>query len=106
MAFTYRDMGRVFHKYVLRIFHNSWMDCRDAFHAALCLYYCITGKKIPEYEAYWLSTINLWGGHFTSVFSVFSVMAGWIAETLFMLFFACVTNTTKLSMKQTGLPVF
>jgi len=38
-----------------------------------------------------------------SVFSVFSVMAGWIAEMLFMLFFVCVTNATKL---QTGLSVF
>jgi len=66
-------------------------------------------QNIAEYEVYWLMgfpIINLWGARFTSVFFVFSVMAGWIAETLFMLFFACVTNTTKLSMKQTGLPVF
>jgi len=41
--------------------------------------------------------INLWGARFTSVFSIFSVMAGWIAEILFMLFFACVTTATKLS---------
>ena len=33
MAFTYRDMGSTFHKYILRIFCNGWMDCRDAFHA-------------------------------------------------------------------------
>ena len=26
-------------------FHNGWMDCRDAFHAVLCLYYCVTDKK-------------------------------------------------------------
>jgi len=39
--------------------------------------------------------INLWGARFLSVFSVFSVMAGWIAEILFMLFFACVTNAKK-----------
>jgi len=32
--------------------------------------------------------INLWGVRFTSVFSTFSVMAGWNAEILFMLFFA------------------
>ena len=32
--------------------------------------------------------INLWGTRFTSVFFIFSVMAGWIAEILFMLFFA------------------
>jgi len=46
------------------------------------------GQNIAEYEAYWLMgfpIINLWGARFTSVFSVFSVMAGWIAEILFML---------------------
>jgi len=32
--------------------------------------------------------INPWGAHFMSMFSIFSVMAGWIAEMLFMLFFA------------------
>ena len=101
MAFTHRDMGRMFHEYILCIFRNGWMDCRNAFHAAL--------QNIAEYEAYWLMgfpIINLWGACFTSVFSVLSVMAGWIAEILFMLFSACVTNTTKLSMKQTGLSVF
>jgi len=36
----------------------------------------------------WLSRIEIWGAHFTSIFSVFSVMAGWIAEMLFMLLFA------------------
>jgi len=44
MAFTYWDMGRTFHDYILRIFRNGWMDCRDAFHAVLCLYCCITDK--------------------------------------------------------------
>jgi len=37
---------------------------------------------IAVYEAYWLMgfpIINLWGTRFTSVFSVFSVMAGRIA---------------------------
>ena len=33
-------------------------------------------------------TINLWGVRFTNTFSVFSVMAGWIAGILFILFFA------------------
>ena len=37
MAFTYQNMGRTFHKYILRIFRNGWMDCRDTFHAVLCL---------------------------------------------------------------------
>jgi len=34
--------------------------------------------------------IEMWGAHFTSIFSVFSVMAGWIEEMLFMLFFAYI----------------
>ena len=40
MAFTYRDMGRTFHEYILCIFRNDWMDCRDNFNASLCLYCC------------------------------------------------------------------
>ena len=82
MAFTYRDMGHAFHECILRIFRNGWMDCRDAFHAVLCL---------SEYEAYWLMgfpIIKLCGACFTSRFSVFSVMAEWIAGILFVLFFA------------------
>jgi len=76
MAFTYRDMGHVFHEYILCIFCNGWMDCRDAFHAVLCLYCCIR-QNITEYEAYWLMgfpIINLWCARFTSTFSVFSVI--------------------------------
>jgi len=45
------------------------------------------GQNIAEYEAYWLMgfpIINLWGARFTNIFSV---MAGWIAEILFMLLF-------------------
>ena len=44
MAFTYRDMWHAFHEYILCIFRNGWMDCRDAFHAADCLYCCVTDK--------------------------------------------------------------
>ena len=44
MAFTYQDMGRAFHEYILRIFSNGWMDCRDAFYAVLCLYCCVTDR--------------------------------------------------------------
>ena len=37
MAVTYRDTyGARISEYILRIFRNGWMDCRDAFHAALC----------------------------------------------------------------------
>jgi len=35
MAFTYRDMGRTFHEYILRILRNGWMDCRDATYIAV-----------------------------------------------------------------------
>ena len=58
MAFTYRDMGRAFHKY---IFRNGWMDCRDAFYSVLCL--CNKRNK-AEYEVNWLISvpiINYWG---------------------------------------------
>ena len=57
MVFTYRDMGRMFHEHILHIFCNGWTDCKDAFHAALCLY-------CTEYEVYWLMgvpIINPWG---------------------------------------------
>ena len=43
---------------------------------------------MAEIEALWLSRI--WGVHFTSILSVFSVMAGQIAEMPFMLFFAYI----------------
>ena len=43
-----------------------------------------------EIAALWLSRIKTWGTRFTSIFSLFSVMAGLIAEVLFMLFFAYI----------------
>jgi len=43
--------------------------------------------RFAEIEEIWLSRIEIWAD-FMSEFSVFSVMAGWIAEILFMLFFA------------------
>jgi len=45
---------------------------------------------IAEIEALWLSCIEIWGIRFTSILSIFSVMTGWIAEMLFMLFFAYI----------------
>ena len=47
---------------------------------------------IAEIEALWLShnIIEIWGARFTSTFSVFSIMAGWIAEMLFILFFVYI----------------
>ena len=58
---AYRDMGRSFYEYILRIFRNGWIDCRDIFHAVLCL--CNNSSK-AEYEANWLISvliINYWG---------------------------------------------
>jgi len=63
MAFTYWDIGHAFHEHIVRIFCNGWMDCRDAFHAVLCLYYCVTDRT---YEVHWLigvPIINPWGAH-------------------------------------------
>jgi len=45
---------------------------------------------IVEIEALWLLCIKIWGAHFMSIFSEFSIMAGWIEEMLFMLFFAYI----------------
>ena len=58
----------------------------------LCLaFYVMNEFDIAEIAALWLSCIEIWGARFTSVlFSVFSVMAGWIVETLSMLFFAYI----------------
>ena len=55
----------------------------------LCLAYYVE-FNIAEIEALWLSHIEIWDVRFTSIFSVFSVMAGWIAEILSMLFFAYI----------------
>jgi len=46
------------------------------------------GQNIAAYWLIGFPIINLWGARFMSVSSVFSVMAGWIAEILYMLFFA------------------
>ena len=54
MAFTYPDMGHAFHKHILRIFRNGWMDSRDAFHACLRIFSLCNGQNIAEYEAYWI----------------------------------------------------
>jgi len=47
---------------------------------------------IAEIEALWLLRIKIWGPVFTSESFIFSVMAGWIAEMLFMLFFAYIVE--------------
>jgi len=55
------------------------------------LFFTYNGQNIAEYKLYWFMDfliINLWGARFTSTFSVFSVMVGWMAGILFMLFFA------------------
>ena len=38
-----------FHEHILCIFCNGWMDCKDAFHAVLCLYILLCyGQTIAE----------------------------------------------------------
>jgi len=104
MAFTYWDMGRTFHKYIFRIFCNGWMDCRDAFHAVILLY---NGQNIAEYEAYWLmsfSIINLWAHVSQAHFLLW--LDGLQGYFPVLCLYCCVTNTTKLSTKHTGLSVF
>ena len=36
VAFTYGDMGHTFQGQIFHVFHNGWMDCRDAYYAVLC----------------------------------------------------------------------
>ena len=53
MGFTSQGMERTFHKQTFHILRNGWMDCRDVFHAALCLYHCLMGQiYVAEYEVY------------------------------------------------------
>jgi len=49
MAFTYRDMGRAFHEYIFCVFSVMARWIADAFHAVLCLYFCVMGKT------YWVN---------------------------------------------------
>ena len=105
MAFTYRNMGRTFHEYILRILRNGWMDCRDAFHAALCLYCCVTDKTYLNMKrtGLWASNNKSLGHAFHErILRIFCYGGMDCRDT----FHACVTNTTKLSTKQTGLSVF
>ena len=46
MAFTYQDTGCAFHEYILCIFCNGWMDCRDTFYAVLSLYCCLKDRIV------------------------------------------------------------
>ena len=54
MAFMYGSMGVRFTSIYFRIFRNGWVDCRDAFHAVVCLYCCVTDRTytVAEYEVY------------------------------------------------------
>ena len=45
---------------------------------------------IAEIKVLWLLHLEIWDRHFTSESSIFSVVAGWIAEMLLMLFFTCI----------------
>ena len=56
----------------------------------IILFLAYNEVDIAEIEVLWLSRIEILGKSFTSEFSVFSVMAGWIAEVVFMLFIAYI----------------
>jgi len=92
----------------------QWLDALQRRFSCCSLLILLDNRQnITDYEVYWLMgfpMINLWGACFTSKFSVFSVMAGWIARILFMLFFAYTAmyehNMKHMSMKHTGLSVF
>ena len=51
--------------------------------------YEMSSKWLSEIKVLWLSHIKIWGANFMSESSVFSVMAVWIAEVLFMLILLC-----------------
>jgi len=53
---------------------------------SLLIFLC-NGQNIAEYKAYCLMGAPILRVRISELFSVFSVMAGWIAEMLFMLFF-------------------
>jgi len=75
MAFTYRDMGHAFHD-VFSVIAGWIAEMLFMLFFFILLY---NGQNIAEYKAYLLMgfpIIDLWGVHFTSTFSVFSVMAG------------------------------
>jgi len=55
IVFMYRDMGRKFHECILHIFHNGWMDCRDAFHVVVSLHCCVTDR----YKVYRLMGVQI-----------------------------------------------
>ena len=61
-------------------------DHRGTFHTLLIMLW--NEFDIAEIKTLWISHIEIWGTHFTSKFSVFSTMTGWITQMLFMLFFA------------------
>jgi len=66
-------------------------DCRGTSYTIPCLLCYEMRLTLLKLRCYGrLLRIEIWGVCFTSVFSVFSVMAGWIAEMLFMVFFAYI----------------
>ena len=53
MVFTYRARYGVHVTRVYSRYFHGWVDCRDAFHAVLCLAILLyNGQNIAEKEAY------------------------------------------------------
>ena len=57
---------------------------------ALLILFLAYYLDITEIKVLWLSRIKIWDTRLMNIFSIFSVMAGWIAEMLFMLFLAYI----------------
>jgi len=51
------------------------------------LAYNVIEFNIAEIQVLWLLNIQIWDARFTDEFSMLFIMAGWIAEMLFMLLF-------------------
>ena len=51
MAFRCQDKGHAFQEYILHIFHNGWMDCRDSFMLFFA-YIAVIRQNIAEYEVF------------------------------------------------------
>ena len=77
------------HNRDMRLTHDGFSakhkDCKGTSHTMPCLLCYETSSTLLKLRCY---GFHIWGTHFTIIFSVFSIIAGWMADMLFMLFFA------------------
>ena len=90
MALTYRDIRCAFHEYILRILCNGWMDCRDAFHAALCLYCSVTDKTYLNMKrtGLWAFQKLIFGAGVSRAYSLYFLL--WLDGL--QRYFSCLCN--------------